>query len=549
MLEQLETQCGFATEAGKRESNEDFIAFYLGTEEERAIYGSVAIITDGIGGTGGGRYAAELAVREFIDAYYEQKETLGVKRMAENSLVSINRWIHSQSQRDSEHKGMGTTFSALIFLGSQVHVIHLGDTRIYRLRNNRLECLTTDHVHHHPDLQHVLTRALGIDDTVHIDYSQHNLNLHDRFLLCCDGVHTSLPDKKIQHLLSLNQSTQDHAQTFVQEALQAGSHDNVSALVIDVLKLPPPDKSFLEAAADDLAMMTVPKEKDTVDGFYLKNKISNGRYTCLFLASDKEGRHGEVVLKFPKPEANTEAIHRQAFIRENWITSHVHNPWIAEQVELEPGRRTSLYTVMPYYQGETLEHCLLENSISLDIGVEISLMLCKAVYALHKERVIHRDIKPENVILLKQGGLVLLDLGVARLPGLDDELESTAPGTPSYMSPQLFRGGRGDEQSDLYALGVTLYRMFSKGHYPYGEVEPFTRPSFDKPVPLGQYRPDLPSWLEVLFARAVNPEKGFTNAMDLAFELENGLARGITVLPMKSSLSTRVRSAVGEWFN
>ncbi|MCK5354721.1 MAG: serine/threonine protein kinase, partial [Methyloprofundus sp.] len=261
------------------------------------------------------------------------------------------------------------------------------------------------------------------------------------------------------------------------------------------------------------------------------------------------GGHGEVVLKFPKPEANSEAIYRQAFIRENWITSHVHTPWIAEQVELEPGRRTSLYTVMPYYQGDTLEQCLLENSISLDMGIEISLMLCKAVYALHKERVIHRDIKPDNVILLKDGGLILLDLGVARLPGLDDELESTAPGTPSYMSPQLFRGARGDEQSDLYALGVTLYRMFSKGHYPYGEVEPFTRPSFDKPVPLGQYRPDLPSWLEVLFARAVNPEKGFTNAMDLAFELENGLARGGTVLPMKRNLSTRVRNVVGEWFN
>lgn len=549
MLEQLETQCGFATKAGRRESNEDFVAFYQGTEEERAIYGSVAIIADGIGGTGGGRYAAELAVREFIDAYYEQKETLGVKRMAENALVSINRWIYSQSQRDSEHKGMGTTFSALIFLGSQVHVIHLGDTRIYRLRNNRLQCLTKDHVHHHPDLQHVLTRALGIDDTVHIDYSQHNLSLHDRFLLCCDGVHTSLAEKKILHLLSINQSCQDHAQTFVQEALQAGSHDNVSTLIIDILKLPPPDKSFLEAAADDLPMMAVPKEKDTVDGFYLQNKISNGRYTCLFTAIDIEGRHGEVVLKFPKPEANAEAIYRQAFIRENWITSHVHTPWIAEQVEIEPGRRKSLYTVMPNYQGETLEHYLLGNSITLDTGVEISLMLCKAVYALHKERVIHRDIKPDNVILLKEGGLVLLDLGVARLPGLDDELESTAPGTPSFMSPQLFRGGRGDELSDLYALGVTLYRMFSKGHYPYGEVEPFTRPSFDKPVPLGQYRPDLPSWLEVLLARAVNPEKGLTNAMDLAFELENGLARGITVLPMKSNLSARVKNVVGEWFN
>ncbi len=549
MSEQLETQCGFATETGKRENNEDFVAFYLGSEEEKAIYGSVAIIADGIGGTGGGRYASELAVREFIEAYYEQKETLGVKRMAENALVSINRWIHSQSQRDSVHKGMGTTFSALIFLGSQVHVIHLGDTRIYRFRNNRLECLTTDHVHQHPDLQHVLTRALGIDDVVHIDYSQHNLNLHDRFLLCCDGVHTSLATKKIQHLLSLNQSSQEHAQAFVQKALEQGSQDNVTALVIDVLKLPPADKSFLQAAADDLVMMTVPKVGDTVDGFYLKEKISDGKYTRLFLAIDKQGRHGEIVLKFPKPEANSELIHRQAFIRENWITLRVHNPWIAEQLELEAGRRTSLYIVMPYYQGETLEQSLLANRISLDTGVEISLMLCKAVYSLHRERVIHRDIKPDNVILLKEGGLKLLDLGVARLPGLDDELESTAPGTPSYMSPQLFRGGRGDEKSDLYALAVTMYRLFSKGHYPYGEVEPFTRPHFDKAIPLGQYRSDLPSWLEVLLARAVNPEKCFTNAMDLAFELENGLARGITVLPMKSSLSTRVKSVVGEWFN
>ena len=549
MLEQLETQCGFATETGKREANEDFVAFYTGTEEERAIYGSVAIVADGIGGTGGGRYASELAVREFIEAYYEQKETLGVKRMAENALISINRWIFSQSQRDSAHKGMGTTFSALIFLGSQVHVIHLGDTRIYRFRNNRLECLTTDHVHHHPDLQHVLTRALGIDDTVHIDYSQHNLNLHDRFLLCCDGVHTSLHNKDIQLLLSHNHSSQEHAQTFVKEALQAGSHDNVTALVVDVLKLPPPDKSFLEAAADDLVMMSIPKQGDTVDGFYLTEMISDSRYTRLFLANDKEGRHGDLVMKFPQPEANAEAIQRQAFIRENWITSHIHNPWIAEQLELEEGRRTRLYIVMPYYQGETLERHLLENSIPLDKGVGIGLMLCKAIYSMHKERVIHRDIKPENIILLEQGGLKLLDLGVARLPGLDDELESTAPGTPSYMAPQLFKGKRGDEQSDLYALGVTIYRMFSKGHYPYGEVEPFTRPNFDHAVPLGQYRPDLPAWLEVLLARAVHPDKGFINAMDLAFELENGLARGITVLPMKSSLSSRVKNVVGEWFN
>ncbi len=548
MSEQLETQSGFATEVGKREVNEDFVAFYQGTENERAVYGSTAIIADGIGGTRGGRCAAELSVREFIDAYYAQKETLGVSRMAEIALMSINRWIYSQSQRDAALKGMGTTFSTLILLGGQVHIVHLGDTRIYRLRNNRLHCLTTDHVHQHPDLQHVLTRALGIEDTLRIDYSQHNLQLHDRFLLCCDGVHTTLSNQRIQQLLCQNQSPQDHARTIVQEALQAGSQDNVSALVVDVMQLPPPDKSFLESAVNDLMVMALPKINDVVDGFRLNKKISDSRYTCLFLATDEISDHGQVVMKFPKPEANTEAIYRQAFIRENWITSHVHNPWIAEQVELKTDRQSRLYTIMPYYQGETLEHCLLKKNISLEIGVDIGLMLCRAVYALHKERVIHRDIKPDNVILLEQGGLKLLDLGVARLPGLDDELESTAPGTPSYMSPDLFQGGRGNEQSDLYALGVTLYRMFSKGHYPYGEVEPFTRPSFNKPAALSQYRPDLPSWLEVLLGRAVNPEKGFTNAMDFAFELENGLARGTTVLPMKSSLSTRVGSTIGSWF-
>ncbi|MEE9355701.1 MAG: bifunctional protein-serine/threonine kinase/phosphatase [Methylococcaceae bacterium] len=549
MTELLETQCGFASDTGKRESNEDFVSFYQGTDNERAIYGSVAVIADGIGGTGGGRYASELAVREFIDAYYEQKQTLGVKHMAEKALTPINRWIYSQSQRNSEFKGMGTTFSALIFLGRQIHTVHLGDTRIYRLRNNRLQYLTKDHVHQHPDLQHVLTRALGIDETVHIDYSQHNLNLHDRFLLCCDGVHTSLSENKIQQLLCQNQSSQDHAQAIVQEALQAGSQDNVSALVVDVLKLAPPDKSFLETVVDDLPMMALPKVKEQVDGFRLNKKISDGRYTCLFLASDEKESHGEVVMKFPKPEANTEEIYRQAFIRENWITSHVHNPWIAEQVELETGRQSRLYTVMPYYQGKTLEHYLLENDISLDMGVDVGLMLCKAVYALHKEKVIHRDIKPDNVILLEEGGLKLLDLGVARLPGLDDELESTAPGTPSYMSPELFRGSRGNEQSDLYALGVTLYRMFSKGNYPYGEVEPFTSPNFDRLTPLSLYRPDLPSWLDVLLAHAVNPEKGFVTAMDLAFELENGLARGTTVLPMKNSLSSRVKNTLGDWFS
>ncbi|MEE9396369.1 MAG: protein kinase [Methylococcales bacterium] len=538
MTMQLELQCGIATDRGKRESNEDFVAFYKGTDEERVVHGSTVVIADGIGGTSGGRFAAELTVCGFLDAFYNQKETLGIDQMADNALASMNRWIHSQARQDPALKHMGTTFTALILRGSQAHIAHLGDTRIYRLADGKLQCLTTDHTHHHPDLQHVLTRAVGIEDTVCIDYAAHNLNLHDRFLLCCDGVWSALGDKKIQNLLSQNKSSQEDAEDIVQAALKAGSQDNVSAIVIDVLKLPPPDESFLETTIDELSILASSKVNDVIDGFRLVKKISDSRYTSLFVARDEKGSHGEVVMKFPKPGTTTEAIYRQAFIREKWITSHIRTPWIATQIALEEGRQTRLYTIMPHYRGKTLEQNL-QHKISLERGVEIAIMLAKAVYSLHRERIIHRDIKPDNVILLDDGGLILLDLGVALLPGLQDGLESTAPGTPSYMAPELFRGEQGSEPSDLYALGVTLYRMFSKGHYPYGEVEPFSRPRFDKLVPLSKYRPDFPAWLDGLMARAVSTEKRFDSAMDLAFELEKGFAHGSTVLPMKDSLHER----------
>ena len=100
---------------------------------------------------------------------------------------------------------------------------------------------------------------------------------------------------------------------------------------------------------------------------------------------------------------------------------------------------------------------------------------------MHRAGIIHRDIKPDNVILLKAGGLRLVDLGVARVPLLEDFPAEDIPGTPSYMAPELFGGRPGDEFSDLYALGVTVYRMFTAA-YPYGEIEPFSRPRFGKPA-------------------------------------------------------------------
>src|SRR5580704_17463203 len=132
----------------------------------------VAAISDGIGSTKGGREAAEIAVRGFLDGFCDLPETMEVRRAAAKVLDSINGWIHSQSQRDGELSGMGCTFTALVLRGRTAHVLHVGDTRAYRLSRDRLTVLTSDHVRPGgAGRSNILTRALGVETEVRLDYT------------------------------------------------------------------------------------------------------------------------------------------------------------------------------------------------------------------------------------------------------------------------------------------------------------------------------------------------------------------------------------------
>jgi serine/threonine protein kinase len=203
--------------------------------------------------------------------------------------------------------------------------------------------------------------------------------------------------------------------------------------------------------------------------------------------------------------------------------------------------RSALYTVMPFYAGETLEQRLLRRPLVSRIeGITIGTKLAKAVAALHRAGVIHRDIKPENVILQPDGGLRLLDLGVARLPNIEAFPADSVPGTPSYMAPELIAGQPGDEKSDIFALGVTLFRMFT-GAYPYGEVEAFSHPRFRPPASVAELRPDLPSWLDQVLPRliAIRPADRFDDALECAFALEHGELHASPGRPARRSLIER----------
>ncbi|HTV29336.1 MAG TPA: protein kinase [Xanthobacteraceae bacterium] len=523
----VKASAGFASETGPRERNEDFAGAVFGPELPQPRGDVIAAIADGVGSAKGGRVAAEMAVRGFLDGFCDLPETMEVRRAGARILNSLNSWLYAQGQRDGKLAGMGCTFTALVLRGRVAHVLHVGDTRAYRLRADRLMCLTTDHVREGAgERSNVLTRALGVGTEVPLDYTTQPLARHDRFLLCSDGVHAFLPADAIADILRERSAPEVSAQTIVKAALQSGSTDNCTALVLDVVDLPTAASADIGAAIMRLPLIPVPIEGETVDGFVLKVLVSDGRYTRLFGAVD-EVEGGEVVLKFPKPQVAAEAIYHAAFVREAWVGARVHSPWLGRTIELPPGRQTCLYTVMPLYPGELLETRLARRpAIGLEEGRNITIKLARAAAALHSVGIIHRDIKPDNVILENEGSLKLIDLGVVRVPGMEDFPPTDIPGTPAYMAPEMFAGEPGNEATDIYALGVTMFRAFT-GEYPYGNPDATSQPRRNRPTALSTLRPDLPAWLQGALGRAIaiDPAERFHDMIEFAVEMELGPAR------------------------
>jgi serine/threonine protein phosphatase PrpC len=516
---------GFASEPGPRPRNEDFVGSIVGGREPDERRDIVVAIADGIGGAKGGRVAAETAVRGFMDAFWDVPETMEVRRAGARILDSLNSWIHGQGRQASDLEGMGCTFTALILRGRSAHMLHVGDTRAYRLSGERLTRLSNDHVREGPGGAKLLARALGIEAELRLDYAAQPMAPHDRFMLCSDGVHGVLGDDTIADILRVRSAPADASRVLVDTALSAGSTDNCTALVLDVVGLPTARSDDIGGAIMKLPIIPTPRGGETLDGFVLKALVSEGPNSRLFAAIDElEG--GEVVLKFPKPQVGEVASHHAAFVREAWVGSRVHSPWVGHVIELPPGRQTCLYTVMPIYQGERLSTRIARRpGVGLEEGRNIGVKLAYGAAALHRAGVIHRDIKPDNIILEGGGSLKLLDLGVVRIPGLEDAPPTEIPGTAAYMAPEMFEGEPGDAATDIYALGVTLFRAFT-GEYPYGNADAVSRPRLERPKELMTLRPDLPAWLQAVVGRAIAADRGerYRDMIEFAEDLEEGPA-------------------------
>jgi hypothetical protein len=495
---------GFAASAPPRQSRR-FYAVYEGSafgHPERGILAAVARGHETSEGPGqnvkGANEAAQLVVHSFAEGYFGARRTLGTKRAAQLALTSINDWLYGQTVNGSSRHLTPVSLTALLFYGNLVGAVHIGCGRLYRLRAGTVTPLMRDDRRTLNDGQE-LSHAIGLDLEISVDFEDIEVLPGDRLLLV-SGLEPAPPEAVVAAF-----------------DLRLPAGGDVSAIVLDVFAAP--DAPAKHGDLADLPLRPAPREGDVWDGFVIGKTIYRGRYTILKLARDTlENR--EVVLKIPLPAMLQDEIFSAGFMREAWIGSTVRGPNVARYIELPPERRSSLYLVMPYYRGETLEARLNRPPpMPLPDGIGIALKLCEAVQDLAAIQIVHRDLKPDNIMLLENNEVRLLDLGLAYLPGIDVRDAVKPGGTLRYMAPELLRGVQANPRSEVYSLAVTLYRMFAGGAYPYGQREP---------VPLARLRPDLPRWLGKILqtAMAAEPSERFADAGEMAKSLYEGLVSG-----------------------
>jgi serine/threonine protein phosphatase PrpC len=544
----LSISIGHSTRAGLRERNEDFVGMVTPNEPELSTKGLIAAIADGVSGNEGGREASEYTVRGLLTDYYATPDTWPVTQSLDKVIKAINSWVQKQGSVRPELAGMATTLTTVVLRGNCYYFSHVGDTRLYLLRGGVLTRLTTDHVWDRPEMQHVLTRAVGLDTRLAIDHGMGELRERDVLLLACDGIWSFMTEYDMTSALSDVASGRTDAAScadaLVEAALATGSTDNCTALVLRVDALP--EENLRDALSVSAQLPVPPKLKpgQSIDGYLIESVIHASQATLLYRVLDPKTQR-QLVLKTLHPDRANDPHERSAFAHEEWLAKRVVARFFPQVIT--PEQKNYLYYLTTWHDGQTLQQKLDSGAhFTAPETVALGEKLVRAIGALHRRSIIHRDIKPGNVHLGLDGELRVLDLGVA-MSGLeeDDVVDAPQAGTPSFLAPEQFENAPPSRQTDVYAAGVTLYFALTR-HYPYGEIEPFQRPRFAEPVLPSRYRPDIPLWLENVLLRAVarDPADRFETAEEFLLALERGASNPVSP---RSATPLAKRDPVALW--
>jgi serine/threonine protein phosphatase PrpC len=556
----FDVEIGHFSLKGPRELNEDFAASVRAAPHDEAR-GLVAAIADGVSTGGRGLEAAQTSVMSLVQDYFGTPDTWDTTVALDRVIGAQNSWLADHNRR---RLGVGkeggvamTTLTALVLRGHAYTLAHVGDTRAWLLRDGGADggaggeasdCLqlSQDHCFDHPDQRSRLTRAVGLDDRVRIDFLQGELHIGDTFVLTSDGVHGAL--KRTQFAtLARSGDAQSASEALVRAALAAGGRDNATALVLRVRGLA---AGRLEDSLLQGRQLPVPprlKVGDRLDGYTITAAVADTGVHRLYQARDT-ATQALVAVKTLHEARASDREERAMLAHEAWLGSRV-GPGSGEQRSGEQGAAfvrvhelaepTAFYTVFDWHPGRTLEQLLAEGKrFEVAEIAAAALALTRALGRLHRHGVIHRDIKPGNLHLGDDGVWRVLDLGVAVSGREPRSLRTLHAGTPSYMNPEQWNRDEhvpADAGSDLYALGVTLYQWLT-GKLPYGEVEPYQTARFRRdPKPPSRLRPDVPIWLDHVVTKAIalDPKQRFETAEEMMLALQRGASR-----PLAAQAST-----------
>ena len=532
MTHQLKITVGQYSDKGRKAVNQDFHGVYIPEQPALTSKGIAIALADGISSSQVSQIASEATVRGFLMDYFCTSEAWSVRKSVQQVLTATNSWLHSQSHRSeyryNKDKGYVCTLSSIVLKSTTAHLFHIGDSRIYCLRDDKLEQLTEDHRTWISRTESHLSRAMGVNPQLEIDYQSLPLKLGDVLILATDGVYEFANDAFISETITRLKSNLDlAAKLIVDEAFDQGSDDNLTLQIIRVDELPIQNADELYQQLTTLPFPPILDARMIFDGYTIIRTVHASSRSHVYLANDN-ATNELVIIKTPSVDLQNDPAYLERFLMEEWVARRINSPYILKPC-MQSRQRNYLYIVMEYIEGQTLTQWMRDNPKPDMTSVrDIVKQIAKGLMAFHRLEMLHQDLRPENIMIDSSSTVKIIDFGATKVAGLS-EISSPLErdhilGTAQYTAPEYFLGESGTPRSDLFSLAVICYQMLS-GKLPYGThvSTARTKASQNKlnyQTVLHEDR-EIPAWVDDTLKRALqpNPYKRYEELSEFVLDL------------------------------
>lgn len=534
MARKLTISVGQHSDKGRKQANQDFHGALIPAEPLLGLKGIAIALADGISSSSVSRIAAESAIKSFLTDYYCTSEAWSVKTSAQRVIAATNSWLHAQTRRSQyayeRDKGYVCTLSVLVLKGRSAHIFHVGDSRIYRLSGQSLEQLTEDHRVSLSAEQSYLSRALGANPQVEIDYQTLPLARGDVFVLATDGVYEHVSQRFVAEMLAtLGDALDEVAWSIAEEAYAKGSPDNLTIQIVRIDELADGDASEALGRQVELPLPPLLEPRMLFDGYRIVRQLHASSRSHIYLAVDLDDE-SPVALKIPSLDLRGDQDYLRRFMLEEWVARRLDSAHVLKP-RSQSRARSYLYVATEFVEGRTLAQWMLDNPRpDIETVRAIVEQIGRGLLAFHRKEMLHQDLRPANIMIDATGTVKIIDFGSTRVAGVAEAGPSAggevALGTVQYMAPEYLLGETGTPRSDLYSLGVIAYEMLT-GRLPYGAAmaRAKTRSQqrrIDYATALDESRA-IPAWVDAALCKAVDPDpaKRYALISEFLYDLRN----------------------------